>query len=902
MTKKRITAFLMTLVMLLTSFSVTMAENAEKTVTVPEVPVELLDTDEYHALYAMGFLGDELTTTEKNAYITRAQFTGYLFKLAGYNVTEHKTSEIPFLDVSLATPYYNEICTMYEMGIVNGTEPEKFSPNSHVTYAQACKLIIDVLGYRSYAELSYGEYPEGYVMMAGELDIDEGVKDVKWNTELTAENAITMLYNAGMAEIMAFSGANEHGNPTYGTDGTTLFSKSDIYYAQGTMQSNGICSVTAQNPVYGTTVIDGQSFISSDYDLSKLLGAKIKYFYRDTELEKKLLWASIDERYSQILELKAEDLAIASDEYSVTNIVYYESDTETESAKINPLADIIYNNSRCGLPTVADVRPMAGTMRLIDNNNDEIYDVVIVEEYENMFVQNISSDNNHLMGKYSKTIRFDSYEYVQIFKDGVEIEPSEIGNNVVVSYIENRDKTSIYMYVTNDKHKGEMKSSRTSRGRAIYEFEDGTYRLSYKYIDVLNDDSVYAISPTIGKEYTFYLDIAGEIAEVQDSGTNMQYALMMSAREAEAYEDADAYVRLLLLDGSKVSGVIDKKVTVDGERKTAREFLADSRLKNGENFKVQVVKVKFNDNGNLSEIDLANNIIGNTEDYPYGYDPTSFSLNYSGTLTRSNTGDGHVLLNTLYSVKNDTAVFVHRSDLDENEPYEIRNKNYAVKGSSTELYDVAADMTVGALYVKNYDDKGSQGYGDETDSMLVDELDYVYQDDQELKRISGYMGGKYTSIVEYEPGDIDKNGVVKHGDLVQVAVLNNRVTQTNVEISAEEFANKTAKKVTGTSATDKCVKIFAPLYAVSSYGITVFTPSDWISKYGKLLTAGRGTAVTVKVTIYDVKNDEISIGDIYDVYQIYSANAKGELPDTNDVMIYMRMRYETVREIVLVRY
>lgn len=901
MNKKRILALLMTFVMLFTTFGTVLAENtdtpAEETVITP------LDTDEFKALYAMGFVGEELKQIDKTAYITRAQFTGYLFKMTGYTVTDYKTDDIPFEDVSIATLYHDEICTMYQMGIVNGTDPNKFSPDAHVTYAQACKLITDVLGYRTYTEVAHGEFPQGHISMAAELDLDEGVKNVKWNAELTAEDAVTMLYNAGLAEVMAFSGTNGYGNPTYSTDGTILLEKSDIYYAQGTMQSNGICSVTAENPEYGTTIIDGQKFISSDYDLSKLLGAKVKYFYRDTEVEKKLLWASVDKRYSQMLELKAEDLAIASGEYSVTNIVYYESDTETESAKINPLADVIYNNSRCGLPTVADVRPMAGTMRLIDNNNDEIYDVVIVEEYQNMFVRNVSSDEKHLMGKYSKTIRLDSYELVKIFKDGVEIKPSEIGNNVVVSYIENRDKTSIYMYVTNDKHKGEMKALRTVRGRAVYEFEDGKYRLSNKYRDVLDDDSVYAITPTVGNEYTYYLDIAGEIAEVQDSGTNMQYALLMSAREAEPYEDADAYVRLLLMDGSKVSGIIEKKVTVDTTRITAAEFLNYGPLyenpETKEKVKVQVVKVAFSDNGNLTEIDFANDIIGDAENYPYGYDPTAFALNYRGDI-KTTSHDGYILLNSLYSVKNDTAIFVQRTDLDENEPYEVKNKSFATVGSSEEIYDVAEDMTIGAIYTKGYNGKGAQGYGNETDSMLVDEIDYVFEDDQELKRISGYMGGTYSSMIEYQPGDIPDD--IKHGDLVRLALLDNRVTKVQVSISAEEFANKATKVVgTGTQGSIRS-EVFAPLYSVSSYGIAVLTPNTWKNTYGPILTAGRGSGITVNVTVYDVTNDEMYKSSINDVYQIYTANAKGEMSGANDVMIYLRMRYETIREIVLVRY
>ena len=153
MNRKRLISLLMSLVMLCTSMSMAFAENAETTETTAtdittSQPVELLDTDEFKTLYAMGIVGEEMKMTGKTVPVTRAQFTGYLFRLAGYTLVDHKTGEITFLDVSLETPYYNEICTMYEMGIVNGTEPERFSPDSKVTYAQACKLICDVLGYR----------------------------------------------------------------------------------------------------------------------------------------------------------------------------------------------------------------------------------------------------------------------------------------------------------------------------------------------------------------------------------------------------------------------------------------------------------------------------------------------------------------------------------------------------------------------------------------------------------------------------------------------------------------------------------------------------------------------------------------------------------------------------------
>lgn len=350
MNKKRITAFLLMLVMLATSFSVTMAENTEETTPIAEAPVELLDTAEYHALYAMGFLGDEMADVAKDTLVTRAQFTGWLFKLGGYTLTEYNTPEIPFIDVSLATPYYNEICTMCEMGIVNGTEPERFSPDSHVTYAQACKLIVDVLGYRNYAEIKYGKELESYAMMAGELDIDDGVKNVKWNTELTAENAVQMLYNAGMTEVLAFSGTDANGNIKYDTDGTTLFAKgNNIYSAKGTLQSSGICSVIGEEPRDGISVIDGINF-ECDEDFSDLVGCKVDYFYRDDKVSQTLLWAAADTRFSNVLVLDAKDLVASSPDYTLMyefkKVLEYVNDNVNEKISLTETAEQ-FGYSKC---------------------------------------------------------------------------------------------------------------------------------------------------------------------------------------------------------------------------------------------------------------------------------------------------------------------------------------------------------------------------------------------------------------------------------------------------------------------------------------------------------------------------------------------------------------------------
>lgn len=917
---KRICTLFLTLVMLITSLGAGTAFAENETAPAEEVVTTPLDTDEFHALYAMGFIGDELNGADKDELITRANFIGYLFKLAGYTVKEHRTDDIPFVDVSTQTPYYNEICTMYEMGRVNGTEPNMFSPDDHVTYSQACKLIVDVLGYRNYTEIKYGTMLEAYAMMAAELDIDDGVTDVKWNSELTSKNAVRMLYNAGCAEMLKFAGTDENGKPRYETDGTDLFATNNIYYGEGVMQSNGFTSIIDESAISGVTVISGKKYDNADTDLSNLIGCKVKYFYRDDKVSQKLLWATTDKRFSNMLDLKAVDLAVASAEYSRTNVVYYEADGDTESAKINPMADVIYNNSHCSIYTIDDIRPLTGTMRLIDNNDDEIYDVVIVYEYDNLFVTHIYEEKEQIFAKYNKTVDFSEYEEVKIIRDGKEVTINDIDNQSVLSYIVNKEKTRIWLYQASGSFKDVPKTTEVVRGRKVYGFDDRKYLLSNAYKAIIEDSSEYAVLPAIGKEYTFWLDIFGEIAEVQEVTGEFQYALLMSVREGEPYEDCEAYTRLLLPNNNKVTGGIEKKVIVNGEKKTPAQFLADTRLyevdDNGQSkFMVQVVQVSFDGEGLLNKLNFANDTqaeVGADGEalYPYGYDASRFSRDYKSKGVSDDIRiDGYYMIDDKYLVTAETIVFARWEEMDTTEPYEVVNRNTISSGSYLkDVYDVADNMKIGAMYREGLYHKANW----KNEALIIDNIDYIYEDDQEVKRISGYVSGKYTTYVEEQPGIIsDRYG---HGDIVRVSVRNNKLNNIFMEVSADEIRNKTTKVINNPSGSEPDqvgvapawnggrTAVFAPLYRMDQDSATVLTPSAWSSSVGSFITSPKGYD-TVILTIYDYKNDEIYRGDYFEMYQKYTLKADGTIPgDADNIMAYVRMRYVTLKEITLVLY
>ena len=196
--------------------------------------------------------------------ISRAQFVGNLFKVAGFSKFSCKNSDIEFIDVNTQTPYCDEICSMYILGFINGTSEKTFSPNDSITYIQAVKLVVDVLGYREFSTAKYGEYPQGYIGTANYLNLAKGIQIKSTDEKLTVKKAGKLLYNAGRTNVMKTMGADKNGNISYEVNkGEELLNQNNhIYYAEGIMQSNGIVSLVEQECSDNITTISVMTKLS----------------------------------------------------------------------------------------------------------------------------------------------------------------------------------------------------------------------------------------------------------------------------------------------------------------------------------------------------------------------------------------------------------------------------------------------------------------------------------------------------------------------------------------------------------------------------------------------------------------------------------------------------------------
>lgn len=114
-----------------------------------------------------------------NASITRAEFAKMIICATGYNFTQFDITE-NFTDVSEEHWAKDYIYISQKLGIVNGTTPTTFDPENNITYEEAIKMIVCSLGFKEAAD-NQGGYPQGYMEVANQLKITDGLSFIQTN-------------------------------------------------------------------------------------------------------------------------------------------------------------------------------------------------------------------------------------------------------------------------------------------------------------------------------------------------------------------------------------------------------------------------------------------------------------------------------------------------------------------------------------------------------------------------------------------------------------------------------------------------------------------------------------------------------------------------------------------------
>ena len=157
-----------------------------------------------------------------------AQVLINLLHLRGAEASILKDEE--FDDVQQGHWAYNAVHLCKQAGLVNGYPDGTFGVDEQITYEQAVKMLVSVLGYAPLAA-EKGGYPTGYLQVAQDIGITEGVSFVATDFA-TRETIAQMIMNLVYLPIMEQTGYGRE--PRYeimdGTNGNEVLNFYEKYF------------------------------------------------------------------------------------------------------------------------------------------------------------------------------------------------------------------------------------------------------------------------------------------------------------------------------------------------------------------------------------------------------------------------------------------------------------------------------------------------------------------------------------------------------------------------------------------------------------------------------------------------------------------------------------------------
>lgn len=533
--KQKLISLILTAVTLCTAFSFTVPAKA---VTEPA------HSQDIALLEGLKLLECIENVPSENDEVTRAEFISIVMKILTYKtgVSSHAVS--PFLDVDSDTDGYDYICAAYEQGIANGYE-HRFFPASSITYRDAVKILLDVLGYYSLA-MDNGGYFDGYLKIANNTKIMKGVSGTL-GEPITFGNAAKLFANALNMEMIEAK-PTYHGFEFEETDNTMMEIRMGVYTGKGILSENEFTSLNTINGsgISGCVTIGNYSgFLYKSFKPEEYLGYYVEYYY--TAENNTILYLNNADKKNNVITVADSEI----DKFSFDNrqFVYIPEGKRSTLRKSIPAdAVVIVNGKNKPQYTEQDLMPKEGSVTLISNDGDSDIDVVIVTSYTEYFVGAVNKTDKVIVDYYDNTRKLDmSDEYTDrsaiiVDFDSNMLDFDAIKEHMVISAVVSEDGTYIRGVLSDKSLDASIeKVQKSDSGNPSISLSDGnSYRVSSAIADKMEQ-----IFP-VGVNGTVYFDSEDRVAGFIYQVNFTKYGFYIKAYNDDS---GDMYVKLLDIYG-----------------------------------------------------------------------------------------------------------------------------------------------------------------------------------------------------------------------------------------------------------------------------------------------------------------------------------------------------------------
>ena len=188
--------------------------------------------DEFNFIFAFNIMQTDGYGKFDRENITRAEMAQILVNMLHLKEAKPISNQSLFYDVDMNHWAYDSIHICKEIKCVDGYGNGYFGTEDKITYEQAIKMLVAVLGYTHVAEEN-GGYPEGYINVANNIGITKDVHFVASDIA-TRENVARMIINS--VHIPVMEQIVYSANPEYiimdGTNGNEKVTFFDKYFVE----------------------------------------------------------------------------------------------------------------------------------------------------------------------------------------------------------------------------------------------------------------------------------------------------------------------------------------------------------------------------------------------------------------------------------------------------------------------------------------------------------------------------------------------------------------------------------------------------------------------------------------------------------------------------------------------
>ena len=648
-----------------------------------------------------------------------------------------------FSDVPADHKYAAAIKNASENGYMNGDGSGSFRPNDRITATECFAALVRLLN-ADFAAGS-GNFETKYAGEAKRLGLTKNLDIKSYTQTVSARDAYVMLFNALLAEVYTLKSMGDSEEYVQ-TDGYLLASVYfDIYKARGVFGENQRTSLTADGGCgEGAAVIGGVRYKTESGRWDGLLGYRTEVYYRQTRGgERELVYAAKYKNEEKTVD--AEDI----DSFEKPVFRYFDKNDKEMTVTVKGDEDIIYNGKAITDWKTDIFKPECGSVTFIDNDSDGVYEVIVIDSAEVVFVSAVDKTNEVFVDKYSN----DSYnvhekEYVIYDSNGAGTGFESLSEKNVLEVRRTLDVQGepwIEIHMSDAQRVGEV----TSTGKDF----------------VLVDGEKIKISRSCTEKYSmgdygvFYLTSGGRIAGFESAEKDYYtYGWLMNAGRQKDSLDSKYRIKLYSAKDEFVTCEFADKVKVNGSRVKAEE--AYSTLTSEGKVVPQLLRFRLNADGALCEFETA----GGTED---GFVKSASSVSgQCRTVIKALVGSRY---STYY--ESDTVVMsVPETDTANERLYSIEKSftndaNY----SFVSAYYPDKDSVVADVLLKNVTEAiSSRITTQSTPAMIVAEVGHESVDGDEYTTVSGYENGSYVTK-RTDDGDLAAAlETLNKGDIIRV--------------------------------------------------------------------------------------------------------------------------------------